>query len=79
MKKICLSLVMATLGLGMLACDEGEYNDLACDAATYKAECLDTIHFMVCGEDGKLIVRECATGQSCSADNATADNPNLCK
>lgn len=78
MKKIALAFVMATLGLGLCACDEGEYNDLKCDPATYKANCLDPVSYMVC-VDNLLILHECPSGQICSDSNATADNVSLCK
>ena len=50
--KICL---LAGLAVGLNSCSEGEYNDLNCDPATYKAECLDTANFMFCN-NGTLTV-----------------------
>lgn len=47
------------------ACAEGEYNDLDCDTATYKANCIDSSNFMWCN-NGKLIVTQCSSQAYCS-------------
>ena len=63
-RKLLVVSLLAGLSVGLNACSEGEYNDLQCDAATYKPECLDTMNLMEC-QNGALIVTQCQAGYYC--------------
>lgn len=74
---------IAVLGVifGAYACDDGKYNDLDCDPATFYNECLDETAFAWCN-NGKMEVTSCGSDSSCDDTHApvvdAAGNPVLC-
>ena len=66
--KLC---VLGCAAFAMNACDTGEYNDLECDPATYKAECLSENALMFCNA-GKLEVQKGENGAVCLHVNGEA-------
>ena len=88
MKKVCLTALVAGFAFAMCACDEGEFNDLSCDPATYQSECLNSISYMFCDPVGKrdengvaipgLMVRECVTGKMCMPYKAGLGVTDMC-
>ena len=68
--KIC---ALIALTAGIWACDEGKYNDLTCDPAEYKSECIDGKYYFLClPTEQRLDKRECSEGTKCSDDTGEA-------
>lgn len=61
---------LACAACGLNACEEGEHENLQCDAS-YVSECLDTANIMSC-QSGKLVVTKCAAGTYCKSQNGAA-------
>ena len=66
-------LAFFALLMGCFGCDEGKYNDLACDSETYKSSCMDAKYYLKCLPENNLLnLTECPSGTICSDDTGEA-------